>query len=164
MKKSSVTAARRRIEYREVGLPQELDCLQAFDRKVFGAFPDDLFRRKDWYNYSSHWMIVDKKIVGCSALQANVDYNEKRRPGCLWIASTGILPGKQNKGLGTTLTRWQLRFARNHGFSTIVTNTRESNLRMRKIYTKLGFKTRAKVDYYTRPKEPAVVMERCFFV
>jgi ribosomal protein S18 acetylase RimI-like enzyme len=98
--------------------------------------------------------------VGCSAFQCNVDYDEEPKVGCLYVASTGILPEFQGKGLGRKQKEWQIEDARNHGFSVIATNMRQSNAPIIHLNQSLGFKFRtSEADYYHDPDEPAVVME-----
>ena len=148
------------IEFKKAILPGELDDLLEFDRRIFGSFPDDLFDPEDWSNMKPFWMYVDAARVGCCAFQHDTDYNEQPRKGYLYIASTGILPEFQGKGLGRKQKEWQIEYARDHGFSVIVTNMRESNLKMRRLNESVGFNFRClETDYYDDPEEAAYVME-----
>jgi ribosomal protein S18 acetylase RimI-like enzyme len=148
------------IEFRKAILSDELAELQEFDRRIFGEFPADLFDAEDWSLYESYWMIVDGQKVGCAALELNVDYDGTPRPGCLYIASTGILPEFQGGGLGRKQKEWQIEYARQAGFSTIVTNMRASNTPIIELNRSLGFQQREiNPDYYEAPDEPAIVME-----
>ena len=148
------------IEFRKARLPEEMDELLAFDARVFGEYPDDLFGPEDWELYESYWMLADGVTVGCSAFLEGFDYDGRPRPGCLFIASTGILPGFQGKGLGRKLKEWQIGYARARGCAAIVTNSRESNERMIRLNESLGFTVRGlHPNYYRNPDEAAVVME-----
>jgi GNAT superfamily N-acetyltransferase len=89
-----------------------------------------LFDPEEWAEYESYWMIVDGQIVGCSAFVHDVDYDEQPRSKSLYIISTGILPEFQERGLGRKLKQWQIEYAREHGIDVIVTNMRESNIRI----------------------------------
>jgi GNAT superfamily N-acetyltransferase len=154
------TAATKKIEFRQVIIADEMELLCELDRKIFHAHPADLFAPEDWAQFESYWMIVDGQIVGCSAFVRDTDYDDNPRPGCLHIMTTGILPELRRTGLGLKQKQWQIEFAKQQGFRTIVTNTRESNLPMLKLNLKLGFTIRETAPhFYFEPDEPAIVME-----
>ena len=70
------------------------------------------------------------------------------------------MPEYQGKGFGRKQKEWEVEYARQNGFSSIVTNMRESNHRIIRLNEALGFKFRENVpDYYTLPVEAAIVME-----
>jgi ribosomal protein S18 acetylase RimI-like enzyme len=153
-------------EFRKSVLPDEISDLRAFDRKVFSKA--DLFTAEEWEEYESFWMIVDGTVIGCSAFQLNVDFKEDVREdqinppmkGSLYIATTGILPAFQRKGMGTLLKSWQIAYAKYRGFSRLVTNTRKSNISMILLNSRVGFRIiRTTPRYYTSPAEPTLVME-----
>ena len=113
-------------------------------------------------------MIVDGVRAGCCAFERHADFQEDlrgdgRNPrlrGSLYIASTGILPRLQGRGLGAVLKTWQIAYARCHGFTRILANTRKSNLRMIGLNRKFGFRVvRITRGYYHDPVEATVVME-----
>src|SRR5258706_3514064 len=147
-------------------LPSELQSLLAFDHAVFKR--SDWFDDEDWTLFESWWMIADGVHAGCCAFEKHVDFQEdlhRGRPnprlrGSLYIASTGILPRLQGKGLGVLLKSWQISYARRYRFTRIVSNTRKSNLRMIRLNRKCGFKViRTTRGYYHDPVESTVVME-----
>jgi len=127
------------IKFQKAKLSEELNDLLDFDRKAFGSYPDDLFEPEDWGDNESYWMLVDGIRVGCSAFQHNIDYDEKPRSGCLYIASTGILPEFQGRGFGRKQKEWQIYYALHHGFDMMVTNMRQSNTRIINLNQSLGF-------------------------
>jgi GNAT superfamily N-acetyltransferase len=148
------------IEFKKAITANELDDLLDFDRRMFSSFPDDLFEPEDWNSLESYWMLADGVKVGCCAFERNCDYDERPRKGCLYIASTGILPEFQGKGLGRKQKEWQIKYARDHGFSVVVTNMRKSNVKMKALNESVGFGFRCfDPDYYTTPDEAAIVME-----
>jgi GNAT superfamily N-acetyltransferase len=148
------------VEFRKVIIPDEISALCDFDREAFHNHPADLFTPEEWHDYESYWMIVDGKTVGCSAFIHDADYDGRRRRGCLYIVSTGVLPEFQHQGFGTKQKEWQIEYAKQHGFTLIVTNMRQSNKAIIRLNQKFGFKTRKiDLDYYNHPDEPAVVME-----
>jgi GNAT superfamily N-acetyltransferase len=154
-----------KVAFQKVVLPGEKAHLVAFDHKVFRRA--DWFDSGDWDSYESYWMVVDGRQAGCCAFQRNAgfgadpDGHSGARRGSLYIASTGILPQYQGTGLGVRFKRWQIAWARRHGFTRILTNCRRSNRAIIRLNEKFGFKileTTAS-DYYQGPPEPAVVME-----
>jgi ribosomal protein S18 acetylase RimI-like enzyme len=63
-------------------------------------------------------------------------------------------------GFGGLLKSWQVLYARRHGFTRIITNTREGNRPIIGLNKKFGFKVlRTTPNYYEEPLEPTVVME-----
>lgn len=153
-----------RTEFIRAVLPRERQSLIAFDHAVFPK--SDWFEPDQWKEYKSFWMLVNGKNIGCCALAEDVDFQHDLRPsdvrcrGSLYIASTGILPAFQGMGLGTVMKAWQVGYARYHGFTRIVTNTRKRNPAMIALNRKFGFrKIRTTPDYYGDPVEPTVVME-----
>jgi ribosomal protein S18 acetylase RimI-like enzyme len=154
-----------RTEFRKALLPGELKHLVAFDHK---AFPQaDWFTKSDWERYESYWMVVNNVTVGCCGFEHHVDFREDQEienaplRGSLYLATTGILPRFQGKGFGRLLKCWQIAYARQLGFTRIVTNHRASNHRMIELNKGFGFRVirRRKAIYYKDPEEPTVVME-----
>jgi len=160
-----------KTEFRRAIVPKEIRSLVIFDHKAFHLYPADWFARDDWEAYEAWWLIIDKTKVGCCAFESHVDFQEDIRKdnknprlrGSLYIVTTGILPIFQGRGFGGLLKKWQLTYAQHHGFTRVVTNTRESNGAMVKLNKKFGFTIlRTTPNYYEEPREPTVVMERRF--
>jgi len=152
--------------FREALVPDEIRSLVIFDHKAFADYKADWFDAKDWASCESWWMIVNGIKLGCCAFDRDADFQERydpdirRRAGSLYIASTGILPRFRGKGFGDLMKRWQISYARFHGFKRIVTNTRENNQPMIRLNRKHGFKViRTSPGYYENPPERVVVME-----
>lgn len=157
------------VEFKKCNPSRELARLRAFDRKVFPK--GDLFSTDEWLQYCSYWMIVEEKAVGCCAFQHNVDFQEdirddegnERLKGSLYVATTGILPEYQGKGLGQLLKAWEVAYAKHHDFTRIVTNTRKKNTRMISLNQRFGFYIiRETRGYYSNPADSTVVMELRF--
>ena len=115
-------------------------------------------------------MLVNGVKAGCCAFQQHIEFEEDIRQdhlnpamhGCLYIASTAILPRLQGLGLGTLMKAWQICYARRQGFHRMVTNTRKRNTAMIRLNKKFGFKViRTTPGYYTAPTESTVVMALC---
>jgi ribosomal protein S18 acetylase RimI-like enzyme len=156
------------IEFRRAIVPKEIRSLVIFDRKAFHEYPADWFDRDDWEACDPWWMIVNNRKVGCCAFVPHVDFQgdicedgkNARLRGSLYIVTTGILPSFRNVGFGGLLKSWQLLYARRHGFTRIVTNTRKSNKPIIGLNQRFGFKVlRTTPNYYEDPREPTVVME-----
>jgi ribosomal protein S18 acetylase RimI-like enzyme len=140
------------VEFRRADRQTELRSLLLFDRKVFQA---DAFDRDIWSDVDPWWMIVDGVKAGCSAFEPN-----EPAPGTLYIATTGILPRLQGRGLGRLMKAWQIAWARQHGFQRIVTNHRASNKSMIQLNRCFGFRKTGRIPaYYSNPDEAAVSME-----
>jgi ribosomal protein S18 acetylase RimI-like enzyme len=154
------------VEFRKCNPAREISALRSFDRKVFSK--GDLFTASEWRQYTSYWMILGGTVIGCCAFEHNVDFQEDLRndesnqqlEGSLYIASTGILPSHQGKGLGRLLKSWEITYAKYHGFTRIVTNTRKKNRQMISLNRKFGFQIiRETRGYYSNPSDSTVVME-----
>lgn len=155
-----------RVEFRKATVPREIPRLMAFDRKVFRKA--DLFHAEDWKEYESYWMKVEGKVAGCCAFELNVDFREDLRAdgvnppmeGSLWIATTGVLPSMQGRGLGTLMKSWEIAFAKHRGFRRIVTNVRSRNAAMLALNRRFRFQEIRRTDgYYAGPRDATVVME-----
>lgn len=153
------------IAFRKALLPDELRSLAAFDRRVFTS---DRFPPSAWKEYECYWMLLDDHKIGCCAFQEHVDFQDDLRQdgvnpplkGSLYISTTGILPRFQGTGFGTLLKAWQIAWARYHGFSRIVTNTRKRNAAMIALNRKFHFRIlRTTPRYYDDPPDSTVVME-----
>jgi ribosomal protein S18 acetylase RimI-like enzyme len=142
-----------KAEIRRAILPAELRALQAFDRK---AFKSDIFDAEYWKECEPYWLLIDGVKAGCCAF----DKNTAHAKGTLYVATTGVLPRFRRRGLAHRMKKWQIAYARRHGFNRIVINTRKSNVAMIALNRKFDFKTiRTIPGYYTGPTEPALVME-----
>ena len=165
---NSQAIVRMRTEFRKAIVAKQIRSLIEFDRKAFEEYPADWFDAATWRTCEPWWMLVNNKRIGCCAFISNVDFKEDIRDdrsnasesGTLYIVSTGILPSFRSLGFGTLMKSWQLCYARRHGFSRIVTNTRKSNKPMIGLNKKFGFRVvRTTSDYYENPPEPTLVME-----
>ena len=134
------------------------------DRKIFG---DDAFEKDQWPDYEAWWILLDGRKIGSCAFQLHKDFQKNpdkdtnpKRPGTLYIATTGILPKLQGFGFGKLMKVWQIVYARHWQFRRVVTNCRKSNKTIIKLNRELGFTNLMVVPkYYPDPQEDAVVME-----
>lgn len=158
-----------RTQFRKAVIPDEIRSLVLFDHKAFHEYPADWFDRDTWRACEAWWLIVDGRKVGCCAFALHQNFEEDVREDCenprvrdsLYIVTTGILPRFRGQALGSLMKCWQIAYARHHGFTRMVTNTRKSNQAMIALNKKFGFQVlRTTPDYYDNPREPTVVMER----
>ena len=154
-----------KTEFRQVDSRREMRCLLAFDRQVFRA--SDRFPAEYWRTCESHWLLVSGRKVGCCAFEPHVDFQDDLRGdglnpplhGSLYICTTGILPNYHRMGFGQLMKAWEVGYARFHGFSRIVTNTRKRNAAMTALNLKFGFEIERTVGgYYFDPVDATVVM------
>lgn len=148
------------LEFKKAIIPGDLDALCKMDSRIFGEYPADLFHAETWQELETYWMLCDGERIGCSAFVHHSAHDGNPLPGSLYIMTTGVLPEFQGRGFGAKQKAWQIEYARQHGFSRIVTNTRKSNLRMISLNKKFGFQQIKVVPaFYEGPREPAIVME-----
>ncbi len=137
-----------KTEFRRAIQPLELRSLMAFDRRVFPAA--DRFDAEYWGLCDAWWLLVDGVKAGCCAFEKDSN---------LYIATTGILPKYQGRGLGALMKAWQIAYARTHGFDRLVTHSRQSNAAIIALNRRFGFRVvRTVKNYYEEPAEAGVVM------
>lgn len=149
-----------KVEFRRADTTAELRTLLTFDRKVFGA---DAFARELWSEMDAWWMLVDGVKAGCSAFEPHTNFDRYGEPmrerGTLYIATTGILPRLQGRGLGRLMKAWQLAWGKSHGYRRIVTNHRAGNLGIITMNKAFGFRRTGRIKgYYSCPDEDAISM------
>jgi len=141
------------LDFRKAIIPDEIDALCEFDSRSFADHPADIFSKDDWKKYESYWMIVDGKKAGCAA------FDETNRDE-LWVASTAILPEYRRQGLGRRFKRWQIDYAKSHGFARLGTVMRPSNTAINELNKEFGFKLRKmRPKLYSDPPEDGIEME-----
>jgi ribosomal protein S18 acetylase RimI-like enzyme len=147
-----------RVEFAPAVLPDDLRRLMAFDRRVFPKA--DLFDADYWRQCESWWLLVEGVRAGCCALERNTDLTatgERTRPGCAYVATTGILPRFQGRGLGRLMKDWQIAWAMHNALRRLVGVTRKSNKAMIRLNRSCGFReVRTIPDYYA--DEAGIVM------
>lgn len=75
------------------------------------------------------------------------------------IANIAVMPENRGCGIGYSLLYKMIDFARYRGAKRIFLEVRESNSAAIRLYKKLGFTNIGKrKDYYTNPREDAIVM------
>jgi ribosomal protein S18 acetylase RimI-like enzyme len=137
-----------KTEFRKAIQPGELRALMAFDRRVFPR--SDCFDAEYWRQCDAWWMLIDGVKAGCCAFEKNTS---------LYIATTGILPKYQGRGLGSLMKAWQIAYAKKKGFERLIAHSRKSNKASIALNRKFGFRVvRTIAGYYEDPAEPGIVM------
>lgn len=119
----------------------------------------------DWVYTRNYLLYNDDSLIGSTALNLNEYWDQElskyvSEKGCLYIASTAVLPQHQGRGWGNFFKRWQLKYAKRHRCHVIRTSTRESNMAMRRLNEKFGFKVaRVTSVVFENPDERSVDME-----
>ena len=118
---------------------KEIKALADLDVRIF-PHKADLFNEQDWQYFRKlfefFWILADGVIAGSIHLGLNLEWEEDLPSisyGCLYVASSGILPEFRNKGIGTFAKKWQIDYGKSHNFKRIVASTRKSNSEMIKI-------------------------------
>jgi GNAT superfamily N-acetyltransferase len=149
------------IEIVRADVSTEAEALSELDQRIFSDA--DYFEPPDWRGYEAFWIMVDGQVAGSIAFDLNAAANPEvvnPSPTCMFIISIGLLPEFRGRGIGDVAQRWEINYAKTHGFTRLVATCRASNEPSIRLHQKWGFvKTREIPDYYECPVEPAVVLE-----
>jgi ribosomal protein S18 acetylase RimI-like enzyme len=66
-------------------------------------------------------------------------YPDPTDPGALHLASTAVVPGERDGGVGRALTAHALAYAAGHGYERLRTNWRVTNLQASRFWPRRGF-------------------------
>lgn len=139
------------IEIKRAYARKDAKRLSRLDREIFKY---DAYTGKEWRGHKCFWITVGGKIVGSLAMEHNIIGNY------LYIASIGVLPSFQGKGIGTQALNWQIEYARKQGFGRVMSHIRLSNKKSIYLHEKAGFEmTGIETAYYLNPRENAAIME-----
>ena len=80
-----------------------------------------------------------------------------------YIFNVAVRENHRNKGVATALINELVTYGKKNNFSFITLEVRESNLPAISLYSKFGFiKAGERKDYYSNPKENAILMTKYF--
>ena len=80
-----------------------------------------------------------------------------------YIFNVAVSKNSRKKGVATALINELVTYGKKNNFSFITLEVRESNEPARLLYSKFGFiKVGERKDYYTDPKENAILMTKYF--
>ena len=78
-----------------------------------------------------------------------------------YIFNVAVRESYRNKGVATSLINELVTYGKKNNFSFITLEVRESNLPAISLYSKFGFiKAGERKDYYSNPKENAILMTK----
>ena len=135
------------------------------DKKYFDAvvsleklcFPNDYMNEKDLDNQFKDERTSFFAIIKDNDLLAQISiYNWKGENDYVKIISIGVHPDHRNKGYAHDLMQYTIKSMNDDNMYIFKAETRESNLKMQKIFSDFGFAIEYKMeDYYDNPSESA---------
>ena len=108
-------------------------------------------------NQTSHFLVAieNNEVVGYIGMSIVIDEG--------YIFNVAVKENSRNKGVATALINELVTYGKKNNFSFITLEVRESNEPARSLYSKFGFiKVGERKDYYTDPKENAILMTKYF--
>ena len=121
------------------------------------CFPDDYTEREDWIELLKDEKTFVFAIKENNLIIANISiYNWKGENDYIKIMSIGTHPDHRNKGYAHMLMQYTIDEMLKDDMHIFKGETRESNIKMQKVFEDLGYKIMSKVeDYYDNPMEIA---------
>ena len=99
--------------------------------------------------------IENNEVVGYIGMSIVIDEG--------YIFNVAVKENSRKKGVATALINELVTYGKKNNFSFITLEVRESNEPARSLYSKFGFiKVGERKDYYTDPKENAILMTKYF--
>lgn len=142
--------------------PEETQDFIELDRLIFSEA--DAFNPEFFDLFENFWIIINGRRAGAIMLGLHMDRWSQEVPppreGSLYLASTGLLKRYRGFGAGRQAKLWQIAYAREHGFTRLVAENRESNHAIVNLNESLGFELIG-IDpgFYPDPLEDALIME-----
>ena len=131
--------------------------LEDFLKSIKICFPDDYIKREDWIE-----LLEDKKTFVFAIKENNIIkayiaiYNWKGENDYIKIMSIGTHPDHRNKGYSHILMQYIIDEMLEDDMHIFKGETRESNIKMQKVFEDFGYKIINKVkEYYDNPTESA---------
>ena len=95
----------------------------------------------------------ENKVIGYIGMSIVIDEG--------YIFNVAVRENHRNKGVATALINELVTYGKKNNFSFITLEVRESNLPAISLYSKFGFiKAGERKDYYSNPKENAILMTK----
>lgn len=108
-------------------------------------------------NKTSHFLVAieNDEVLGYIGMSIVIDEG--------YIFNVAVKENSRKKGVATALINELVTYGKKNNFSFITLEVRESNEPARSLYSKFGFiKVGERKDYYTDPKENAILMTKYF--
>ncbi len=134
-----------------------LEDLDAIDRIERICFPSDPTRREDWIE-----LLADERTIVFALKEDNIIksyiaiYNWKGENDYIKIMSLGTHPDYRNRGYAHKIMQYTIDEMLKDGMRIFKAETRQSNIRMQKVFEDFGYRIVDKVaECYENPKEGA---------
>ncbi len=131
--------------------------LDDFLKSMAICFPDDYIKREDWIE-----LLEDEKTFVFAIKENNIIkayiaiYNWKGENDYIKIMSIGTHPDHRNIGYSHILMQYIIDEMLKDDMHIFKGETRESNIKMQKVFEDFGYKIISKVEgYYDNPSETA---------
>lgn len=99
--------------------------------------------------------LEDGEVIGYIGMSIVIDEG--------YIFNVAVSAIWRKRGVATALINELVTYAKKNNFSFITLEVRESNMLARSLYSKFGFiKAGERRDYYSAPKENAILMTKFF--
>ena len=134
-----------------------LKDLDDFLKSLTICFPDDNIKREDWIELLKDEKTFVYAIKENEVIKANIAiYNWKGENDYIKIMTIGTHPNYRNRGYAHLLMQYVIDEMREDNMHIFKGETRESNLKMQKVFEDFGYKIINKVEeYYDNPIETA---------
>lgn len=131
--------------------------LEDFLKSLAICFPGDYIKREDWIKFLEDEKTFVFAIKENNIIKANIAiYNWKGENDYIKIMSIGTSPDHRNKGYAHTLMQYTIDEMLKDDMYIFKGETRESNIKMQKVFEDFGYKIINKVEkYYDNPIETA---------
>lgn len=133
---------------------EDLDVFLALEKN---CFPDEDVKREDWIELLKDERTSIYAIKENEVIKAHISiYNWKGKNNYIKIMTIGTHPEHRNKGYAHTLMQYIIDEMLKDDMRIFKAETRESNLKMQKVFEDFGYKLIDKVEsYYDNPTETA---------
>ncbi len=99
--------------------------------------------------------VDDGEVIGYIGMSIVIDEG--------YIFNVAVCESSRQRGVATALINELVTYAKKNNFSFITLEVRESNMPARSLYSKFGFiKAGERKDYYSAPRENAILMTKFF--
>ncbi len=131
--------------------------LEDFLKSLTICFPDDYEKREDWIELLEDERTFVFAIKENNIIKAHIAiYNWKGENDYIKIMSIGTHPDYRNKGYAHMLMQYIIDEMLKDDMHIFKAETRESNIKMQKVFKYFGYKIISKVEeYYDNPIEAA---------
>ncbi len=133
---------------------KDLDDIYEFDKI---CFPNDYTKREYWIELLEDERTIVFALKENNTIKADISiYNWKGENNYIKIMTIGTHPDHRNKGYSHILMQYIIDEMLKDDMHIFKGETRESNIKMQKVFEEFGYKITNKVEeYYDNPVETA---------